>query len=95
MIEPYPRSTRTRLPFQPNILKDSEPGLTPIAGPGYSLPLSWRHGRPEDHVFMKATLLAPTLNKIDGLRAIMPRSPRERLQQIFILDSGSSDGTNE
>jgi glycosyltransferase involved in cell wall biosynthesis len=44
---------------------------------------------------MKATLLALTLNEIDGMRAVMPRIGREWFDQILILDGGSTDGTIE
>lgn len=44
---------------------------------------------------MKVTLLALTLNEIDGVRAIMPLIPREWFHQILILDGGSTDGTVE
>lgn len=44
---------------------------------------------------MKVTLLALTLNEIDGIRAILPRIPREVFAQILILDGGSTDGTIE
>jgi glycosyltransferase involved in cell wall biosynthesis len=41
------------------------------------------------------TLLVPTLNEIDGMRAIMPLVRREWVDQILILDGGSTDGTIE
>ena len=41
------------------------------------------------------TLFIPTKNEIDGLRAIMPRIKREWVDEIFILDAGSTDGTKE
>jgi glycosyltransferase involved in cell wall biosynthesis len=44
---------------------------------------------------MKVTLLALTLNEIDGVRAIMPRIPAGWFDQILILDGGSTDGTIE
>ncbi len=44
---------------------------------------------------MKTTLLALTLNEIDGVRAILPRVPQELFHQILILDGGSTDGTIE
>jgi glycosyltransferase involved in cell wall biosynthesis len=44
---------------------------------------------------MKVTLLALTLNEIEGVRAILPRIPRELFEQILILDGGSTDGTVE
>ncbi len=44
---------------------------------------------------MKVTLLVLTLNEIDGVRAVMPRIPRERFHQILFLDGGSTDGTVE
>lgn len=44
---------------------------------------------------MKVTLLIPTLNEIDGMKAIMPRINRTWCEQIIILDGGSTDGTIE
>ena len=44
---------------------------------------------------MKVTLLIPTLNEIDGMRAIMPLIKKEWCDQIIILDGGSTDGTIE
>ena len=41
------------------------------------------------------TLLVPTLNEVEGMRAIMPRVRREWVDQILILDGGSTDGTIE
>src|SRR5436190_10686709 len=41
------------------------------------------------------TLLVPTLNEIDGMRSIMPQIRREWVDQILILDAGSTDGTVE
>lgn len=43
----------------------------------------------------RVTLLVPTLNEIVGMRAIMPRIQREWVDQIIILDGGSTDGTVE
>lgn len=42
---------------------------------------------------MRTTLLIPTLNEIDGMRAIMPRIKREWVDEIVIVDGGSKDGT--
>ncbi len=44
---------------------------------------------------MKATLLALTLNEIDGMRAVMPRIPPGVFHQVLVLDGGSTDGTVE
>ncbi|HNV85623.1 MAG TPA: glycosyltransferase [Candidatus Omnitrophota bacterium] len=44
---------------------------------------------------MKTTLLVPTLNEIDGMKAIMPKVRKEWCEQIIILDGGSTDGTIE
>lgn len=44
---------------------------------------------------MKLTLLIPTLNEIDGMRAIMPLIKKEWYDQIIILDGKSTDGTIE
>lgn len=41
------------------------------------------------------TLLVPTLNEIVGMKAIMPLIRREWVDQILILDGGSTDGTIE
>ena len=44
---------------------------------------------------MKATLLALTLNEIDGIKAILPQIDRSWFDQILIVDGGSTDGTIE
>lgn len=44
---------------------------------------------------MKTTLLALTLNEIDGVKAIMPLIDRSWVDQIIIVDGGSTDGTIE
>src|ERR1700722_12262022 len=41
------------------------------------------------------TLLVPTLNEIEGMKVIMPRVRPEWVDQIMILDGGSTDGTIE
>src|SRR3954468_11146796 len=41
------------------------------------------------------TLVVPTLNEIAGMRAVMPLARREWVDQILILDGGSTDGTVE
>src|SRR5262245_14359061 len=41
------------------------------------------------------TLVVPTLNEIVGMKAIMPQVRREWVDQIIILDGGSTDGTVE
>jgi glycosyltransferase involved in cell wall biosynthesis len=41
------------------------------------------------------TLVIPTLDEIDGLRVIMPRVRRDWVDQIAIVDGGSTDGTVE
>src|SRR6187401_1899160 len=41
------------------------------------------------------TLLVPTLNEIDGMKVIMPQIRAEWVDQILILDGGSTDGTVE
>jgi glycosyltransferase involved in cell wall biosynthesis len=44
---------------------------------------------------MKVTLLIPTLNEVDGMKAIMPRIKPEWYDQILIIDGQSTDGTIE
>ncbi len=44
---------------------------------------------------MKVTLLVPTLNEIDGMKAIMPQIQREWVDQILVVDGHSTDGTAE
>jgi glycosyltransferase involved in cell wall biosynthesis len=41
------------------------------------------------------TLLIPTLNEVEGMRAIMPRIKPEWCHQTIVLDGGSTDGTIE
>jgi glycosyltransferase involved in cell wall biosynthesis len=44
---------------------------------------------------MSVTVLALTLNEIDGIQAILPRIPRHLVDQLLIVDGGSTDGTIE
>ncbi|MCB2263907.1 MAG: glycosyltransferase family 2 protein [Candidatus Thiosymbion ectosymbiont of Robbea hypermnestra] len=44
---------------------------------------------------MKVTLLVMTLNEIEGMKAIMPRVDRSWVDQIIVVDGGSTDGTIE
>lgn len=44
---------------------------------------------------MRSSLVALTLNEIDGVREILPRIDRSWCDQILIIDGGSTDGTIE
>ncbi|HTL48856.1 MAG TPA: glycosyltransferase family 2 protein [Verrucomicrobiae bacterium] len=44
---------------------------------------------------MKVTLLLPTLNEVEGMKAVLPRIRREWVDEIFVVDGGSTDGTME
>ncbi len=44
---------------------------------------------------MKVTLLIPTLNEVDGMKAVVPRIKRTWVDQIVVIDGGSVDGTVE
>ena len=44
---------------------------------------------------MKTTLICCTWNEIEGMKLIMPQIKREWVDQIIILDGGSTDGTIE
>lgn len=44
---------------------------------------------------MTVTLLIPTLNEIQGMKVIMPRIKREWVQQVLVIDGGSTDGSPE
>ncbi len=44
---------------------------------------------------MKVTLFIPTLNEIQGMKAIMPRIKKEWYDQLLIVDGQSTDGTIE
>jgi glycosyltransferase involved in cell wall biosynthesis len=42
---------------------------------------------------MKTALFVLTYNEIEGMKAIMPRIKKEWVDEIIIVDGGSSDGT--
>ena len=44
---------------------------------------------------ISTTLFIPIKNEIEGLRSIMPRIKREWVDEIIILDGGSTDGSKE
>lgn len=44
---------------------------------------------------MTTTLLALTLNEIDGVKVILPQIDRAWCEQILVVDGGSTDGTVE
>ena len=44
---------------------------------------------------MKTTLIVMTLDEIDGMKATMPRIDRAWVDQILVIDGGSTDGTVE
>jgi len=44
---------------------------------------------------MTVTLLLPTLNEVDGMKAIMPKIKPEWYDQLLIIDGQSTDGTIE
>jgi glycosyltransferase involved in cell wall biosynthesis len=44
---------------------------------------------------LTTTLFIPTINEIDGLKAIMPTISKDWVDQIMISDGGSTDGTIE
>ena len=44
---------------------------------------------------MKTTLLIPTLNEIEGMKAILPRIRKEWVDEIIVVDGGSTDGSFE
>lgn len=44
---------------------------------------------------MKRALILLTLNEIDGVKALIPKLPRDVAQSIVAVDGGSTDGTRE
>ncbi|HYB55120.1 MAG TPA: glycosyltransferase, partial [Alphaproteobacteria bacterium] len=49
---------------------------------------------PADKV-MKVSLVALTLNEVEGVKAILPRIRPEWYDQLVVVDGGSTDGTLE
>jgi glycosyltransferase involved in cell wall biosynthesis len=43
----------------------------------------------------RVTLFMPTLNEVDGLKAVLPRISRDWVDEIIVVDAGSTDGTVE
>ncbi len=43
----------------------------------------------------QSTLIVMTLNEVEGMKQIMPRVSRDWVDQILVLDGGSTDGTVE
>ena len=44
---------------------------------------------------LKFSLILPTLNEVDGLRATLPLIDRSLFHEIILVDGGSTDGTLE
>jgi glycosyltransferase involved in cell wall biosynthesis len=44
---------------------------------------------------MKTTLFVPTLNEVEGMKAVMPYVKKNWVDEILVLDGGSTDGTVE
>jgi len=44
---------------------------------------------------MRVTLMMPTLNEAEALKAVIPRIRREWVDQVLVVDGGSTDGTLE
>ena len=44
---------------------------------------------------MRTTLLIPVLNEIEGMKLIMPRIRREWVDEVLVVDGGSTDGSLE
>lgn len=44
---------------------------------------------------MKVTLLAPTLNEIEAVQVVLPKIKKEWVDEIIVVDGGSTDGTIE
>ncbi len=42
---------------------------------------------------MRVTLMMPTLNEADGVRRVIPRIRKERVDRILVVEGGSTDET--
>lgn len=69
-------------------------GRTPDSPPDLS-PRRAADGVPARAQKCTVTLVIPTLNEIDGMKVIMPQIRPEWVDQIIVLDGGSTDGTVE
>jgi glycosyltransferase involved in cell wall biosynthesis len=50
---------------------------------------------PNNIAEITVTLLLPTLNEIEGLKLVVPQLDRDLVDDILVLDGGSTDGTVE
>ena len=44
---------------------------------------------------MKIALIIPTLNEVDGMKEVVSKIRKEWVDEIIIVDGGSTDGTIE
>ncbi|NJL71015.1 MAG: glycosyltransferase [Candidatus Competibacteraceae bacterium] len=51
--------------------------------------------RPSPATRERITIFMPTLNEVDGLKAVLPRISRDWYDEIIVVDGHSTDGTVE
>lgn len=69
--------------------------MTPHGAAAASAEIATPAAKQDRQRSFRTTLLVMTLNEVEGMKAVMPRVQREWVDQVLVLDGGSTDGTIE